>query len=195
MIDYKKRFIAYLIDLFILMLILFTISLFVPESRELKKLNNEIVSINEKVVKEEISISQYYHNLSLIIHDIDMENTLISIINAFFIIIYFVIYPFYNNGQTYGQMKLKIKVVDYNNDIPTIQQFMIRNLIINGLLYILLSLSLLYSVSGEYYFTIASFLGIVQLFIVIYSGIMIIYNNDKKGLQDKLSNTFLIEEV
>lgn len=195
MIDHKKRFYAYLIDISIILIIIFLFHLIIPRTEEQKRLNNELVELNETYISKDISISQYYFHFSLIIHDMDTADTSLSLLNAFLIIGYFVVYPFYKKGQTFGQKKMKIKVVNNRDELPSIEQLMIRNLVINGLLYILVSLSMLYIVSRQYYFTLITILGIIQLFIVFYSTYMVIYKKDKKGLQDILSNTFFKEEV
>jgi uncharacterized RDD family membrane protein YckC len=190
MIDYKKRFKAYLVDIIILVLILTIVSFIVPENQDNKILNNEIVELNESLVRNDISFSQYYNHFSLIAKDLDSNNTTLTLINIFFVIMYFVVYPSFTDGKTIGQRKMKIQIVDFNDEIPSVRQLMIRNLIINGILYMLITLSMLYIVSEEYYFTWVSILGIIQLIIVFYSAYMVIYSKDKKGLQDILSNTF-----
>jgi uncharacterized RDD family membrane protein YckC len=190
MIDYKKRFKAYLIDIAILIFILIIVGFIIPENQENKILNNEIVELNESLIRKDISFSQYYNHFSLIVKDLDSNNTALTLINIFFVIMYFVVYPSFTDGKTIGQRKMKIQILDYNDEIPSIRQLMIRNLIINGVLYMIIMLLILFIVSEEYYFTWVSILGIIQLIIVFYSAYMVIYSKDKKGLQDILSNTF-----
>jgi uncharacterized RDD family membrane protein YckC len=194
MIDYKKRLKAYLIDISILAIILFTISLILP-NQGMARLSNYFSELNELFIKGDITLLTYLKEYSLVVHKIDLSNVTLSIINSFFIIVYFVLYPFYKNGQTIGQKFMSIKIISENNNRPSVQSLMIRNLIINGLGYMIISLSLLYLIPKMFYFLVISILGIIQLMIVIRCCFMIIYKEDKKGLQDVISKTYFIEEV
>jgi uncharacterized RDD family membrane protein YckC len=194
MIDYKKRLKAYLIDISILAIILFTISLILPNQGTVR-LSNYFSELNELFIKGDITLLTYLKEYSLVVHKIDLSNVTLSIINSFFIIVYFVLYPFYKNGQTIGQKFMSIKIISENNNRPSVQALMIRNLIINGLGYMIISLSLLYLIPKIFYFLVISILGIIQLMIVIRCCFMIIYKEDKKGLQDVISKTYFIEEV
>jgi uncharacterized RDD family membrane protein YckC len=194
MIDYKKRLKAYLIDISILAIILFTISLILP-NQGMVRLSNYFSELNELFIKGDITFLTYLKEYSLVVHKIDLSNVTLSIINSFFIIVYFVLYPFYKNGQTIGQKFMSIKIISENNNRPSVQSLMIRNLIINGLGYMIISLSLLYLIPKIFYFLVISILGIIQLMIVIRCCFMIIYKEDKKGLQDVISKTYFIEEV
>lgn len=192
MINYKKRFKAYLIDMFVLLIILFFVSnLFYSE--KVIMLNNTLSELNELYIKGNLVLSKYLSEYSLLMYEIDLNNALYSIINAFFIIGYFVMIPYYRNNQTFGQKLMKIKLT--SDDEVTIKSLMIRNIIINGLGYMLISLSFLFIIPKSLYFIVISILGIIQLLIVIRSCFMIIYKEDKKGVQDVLSNTYFIEEV
>lgn len=192
MINYKKRLKAYLIDMILLVLILFLVSnLFYNEQGVI--LNNSLSDLNELFLKGNLTLSKYINEYSLIIYKIDLNNAFYSIINAFFIIGYFVMIPYYRNNQTFGQKLMKIKIT--SDDRVTVKSLMIRNIIINGLGYMLLALSFLFIITKNLYFLVVSILGIIQLLIVIRSCFMIIYKEDKKGIQDILSNTYFIEEV
>lgn len=192
MINYKKRLKAYLIDIILLVLILFLVSnLFYNEQGVI--LNNSLSDLNELFLKGNLTLSKYINEYSLIIYKIDLNNAFYSIINAFFIIGYFVMIPYYRNNQTFGQKLMKIKIT--SDDRVTVKSLMIRNIIINGLGYMLLALSFLFIITKNLYFLVVSILGIIQLLIVIRSCFMIIYKEDKKGIQDILSNTYFIEEV
>lgn len=195
MIDYKKRFKAYLIDLAIVFGIIFLIYLLIPRSNEIKILINSLYELNVLFTSNQISFSEYYQDLSIAVRQIDYLQIYLTLINIFLIIIYFVMYPYFTDGKTYGQRKMKIQIVNFNNEIPNVRQFMIRNLVINGLLYMFGSVLLLFIAKESSYFTMITILGIIQLLIVIISSYMVIYNSEKKGLQDILSNTFFKEEV
>ena len=193
MVKYHKRLSAYIIDIMFLGMILLVVNYFIPESRNIHILNNELSMINEMFIKHNIGITTYFNRYALIIHDLDILKAIYAIINSFFIILYFVIYPYLKDGSTFGQRVLKIKVVNEQEEAPSLNQLLWRNIIINGLGYMLISLALLYVVPSIAYFIIISILGFIQFMVVITSLFMVIYRKDKLGLQDIYSKTFVVE--
>lgn len=193
MVKYHKRLSAYIIDIMFLGMILLIVNYFIPESRNIHILNNELSMINEMFIKHNIGITTYFNRYALIIHDLDILKAIYAIINSFFIILYFVIYPYLKDGSTFGQRVLKIKVVNEQEEAPSLNQLLWRNIIINGLGYMLISLALLYVVPSIAYFIIISILGFIQFMVVITSLFMVIYRKDKLGLQDIYSKTFVVE--
>jgi len=98
--------------------------------------------------------------------------------------------PYFLNGQTLGKKLLKIKVAEENK--LTITSLVIRNLIINGLGYMLITLLLIYTMPANIYFIITSILSIVQLVLMIIILIGLIKNNDNLVIHDKLSHTKVV---
>lgn len=194
MVNYKKRLLAYTIDILILGVIIAIVGYIIPESLNIRVLNNELSNINEMFLNHTINIAIYLKRYAIVLHSIDIERAIYGIINSFFIILYFVIYPYFKNGSTFGQSVVKIKVVGEDNELPTLNNLLWRNIIINGLGYMLISLALLYVVPSLSYFIIVSILGFLQLMVVIISIFMVIYRKDKQGLQDIYSNTFVVED-
>ena len=74
----------------------------------------------------------------------------------------------------------------------TLTALIIRNIIVNGLGYTLLSIILLFIFPSNLYFIILSILGIIQFLLVITSCFMIIYRKDLRGLEDIFSQTNVV---
>ncbi len=187
----KKRFNAYLLDIMLLGLILMVVGFIIPESQNVRILYNELADLNVQFTKNIINFSTFFTRYADITHNLDISLALTSIINTFFIVIYFILWPYFNQGSTFGQAVMKIKVVGEKDKLPTIKELIIRNTIINGLWYMILSLVLLYLLSSNSYFIIVTILGFIQLVVVIASVFMVIYKKDKRGLHDLISNTFV----
>ena len=96
-----KRITAWIIDIIIVTIILFILSLiYNPDTTDLEQsLNNIMVSY----VQKDITFSNYLEQTSIIYKQIDTVNLLLNIINALIIIGYFIILPYFNNGQTIGK--------------------------------------------------------------------------------------------
>ncbi len=189
---FLKRLSAYIIDIIIFAIIIVLIGNNFINKNNISKLNQQLNNINEQSIKKEISTFQYIKEYSNIIYQIDKEEVLINIVYIIVIIIYFVLFPYFIQGKTIGLYLLKLKIVRNDGELLTLNNLLIRNFIINGLAYLSLSLVIIYIFNGITYFTIASILGIIQLGLVIKSGYMVLYNKDRLGLQDILSQTKII---
>ena len=190
--NFKKRLGAYLLDSIILSIVLGICSSFIPASSNVINLHKQWDMEIDSYLNNEISTKEVINNYSMIAHDIDKEQVGLSIINGFFILIYFVIYPFFNDGQTLGKKVFKIKIKKDNGDL-SMNDLIIRNFIVNGLLTLLVSLALIYILPSMSYFITISILNFIQFILVIVSAFMIIYRSDKKGIQDIITHTSVVE--
>ncbi len=189
-----KRLFAYSIDLIFLGLILIIINSFIPNNRNINILNQELNNLNESFIKKEIDYETYINRYASINYDMDKNTVLSNIITTSAIIIYFVIVPYYCNGKTLGLYLNKYKIVKDNQEQLTINSLLIRNFIVNGLIYSIVSLIMVFLTNGLSYLLIVSSVGLFQIILVIISLFMISYRSDQKGLQDILSKTQIVSE-
>ena len=189
----KKRICAYLIDMFILFVFIGIGAMLTNVTENEKALRLELSEMNEKAVMRETSITSYLFHLSEISQDIDREHVAVGFINLVFVFIYFVFIPFFMEGKTFGKALMKIRVVDESGGEATIHSLVIRNVVLNGLLYLFLSLLFIYIVPGILYLLMISILGIIQLALVIFSVFMVLYRKDGVGLHERLSHTRVVE--
>ena len=190
---FLKRAGAFILDAFIFSLIFGIFMMIIPESTNVTNLNGELSSLSESFLSKEISISVYFNQYAGLIHSLDKELFLSNLFNFMLMIGYFVILPFYYNGQTLGKKILKIKVVKDDGEL-TMNDLLIRNIIINGLLFSLIGFAIIFITSDIAYFTMISILGIIEFLLVIISVFMVLYRHDKKGLHDLWCKTSVIEE-
>ena len=189
----KKRICAYLIDMFILFVFIGIGAMLTNVTENEKALRLELSEMNEKAVMRETSITSYLFHLSEISQDIDREHVAVGFINLVFVFIYFVFIPYFMEGKTFGKALTKIRVVDESGGEATIHSLVIRNVVLNGLLYLFLSLLFIYIVPGILYLLMISILGIIQLALVIFSVFMVLYRKDGVGLHERLSHTRVVE--
>ena len=190
---FLKRAGAFILDAFIFSLIFGIFMMIIPESTNVTNLNGELSSLSESFLSKEISISVYFNQYAGLIHSLDKELFLSNLFNFMLMIGYFVILPFYYNGQTLGKKILKIKVIKDDGQL-TMNDLLMRNIIINGLLFSLIGFAIIFITGDITYFTIISILGIIEFLLVIISIFMILYRHDKKGLHDLWCKTSVIEE-
>ena len=183
-----SRFLAYLIDISIVLIICGILSAIIPSN--IDNLNHSLNVTNENVLNGSITIHEYIDQFIKINYEIDKINIVSTAINIMLIIIYFIIVPILTKGYTIGLYLMKIKISGNIN----FKNLFIRNIFTTGLLHMIINVILIHTLSYKYYFIDMTILSFVQLLLVIISTFMIIYKKDKLGLQDIFSKTH-IEKV
>ena len=183
----NKRAVAYLFDLIIIIVIISLVSvIYYPD---ISFLNNKLDDVGLGYLNKDMSFSDYFKETSSIYKEIDKTNIFINFINILIIIIYFVVVPFFNSGQTLGKKFMHIKVKMKSNTKLSIISLFIRNLLINGLLYLIMVVIGSLIVPGNYYFIFITVFGIVQIVLLLVSMIMVLYRKDRRGLHDIFAST------
>lgn len=185
-----KRILAYLLDMFIIGIVIILISSFM-QTKNMNVLGIEIGSLNEQFLMHKVSFITYLNHYSIAFYDLEKQKILINFITLLMMIIYFVVVPYKTNGKTLGKMIFEIKISKENINIT---DYMIRAFMINGLGYTLFSLLLIFILPSFSYFLTISVIAFMQLALVITSFFMLLYNKGKT-LEDMFTKTSVIEEV
>lgn len=190
---FKKRLFAYLVDLMVLGVILTFVGFLIPSSSNYVNLNNELISVNDNFINGSINFSTYINQYSVINYDLCKELFLSNLIGLSISIIYFVVYPLYNNGQSFGKKLMKIKVVSTDLSDVGSNNLFFRYMFIDGIGTSFISLCLIFIFKDFNYMLFVSILGFLQVLVVIISIFMIIYRRDKRSLPDLIAGTKVIE--
>lgn len=192
---FKKRLLAYLIDLFILsFLVVIIISIFnIDNNGTLISLNKELTNIEEEYIESRITFNDYIKEYASINYMIDKQEFFVNIINAILIICLYILVPYFLDGQTIGKKILKIKIVKNNNKKLDLNTLIIRSILINYLGYMLITLGLIFILNSFSYFIVGLILTILELLLVIISSFMVLYKSEKRGIHDILVNTKVID--
>ena len=189
---WTKRLIAYLFDFFLLFFLLIIVGLLFPNN-DMINLQKEMTTIEQNYLFNVIDQARYYELSFNVMAEMFRESMLTLLLNIMFIIIYFIFIPFINSKQTLGMKIMNIKIASNNGKPITLSDLVLRNVITNGLGYLLLSLGIYYILPSNTFIITVSILGIIQLLLVIISSFMIIYKHDRRGIQDLISNTKVID--
>lgn len=183
-----KRLVAFLLDLLIIGIVLMLIYYFIPIN-DTSEISKNITSLTEKVLNKEIGHIDYLNGFSENIYKLDYSRAIYTALNTVIIMFYFIIIPLITKGYTFGLYISGLKIDGKIN----VKNLIVRNLVATGLIYLILSIVLVYLTNNTLYFILLSILGIIQFLLVIISFFMVIYRHDEKGLQDILSKTKIIE--
>ena len=191
--SFKKRLVAYIIDfLFVMSILMIVYNLFLKND-VVKGYELKLNLLSESYMKKEITFSKYTELYSEYIYKIDYNSIIKNILNIVLIFIYYIVFPFIFNGQTFGKKIMKIKIVDRKKEGKvSFVSLIIRSLIINALLVTLISIILVLLLKYNVYFITSSIFVILQLLLVIISACMLLYRKDKLSLEDILSNSKVI---
>ena len=188
----KRRLVAYLFDMMVLMGILMLICYFLPESHNITVLNQEFDHVNDLLFSNNISFGSYLTRVASIMQELDKERILYSLINAVYIIVYFVIIPF-KTKKTFGMYLMRLKYESKDGKF-SVDDLLVRSMITCGLLYLLASLVLIYVLPSIAYFLTNIIFAIIQISLVVISFFMVLYRKDHRGLQDLWSRTVITRD-
>lgn len=193
---FSKRLAAFILDV---LLVSFCTSLlaipFTKNDDTITKLNQESKVAYEKYQKKEISLKTYYVQVVDLEYEITRAEGVTSLITLLITILYFIVFQFYNKGQTIGKKAMKIRVVNNNKkDKLTINNIALRALIINTIVFEMLSLLFAFLGNKEVFFYASLVTESLQYIIIITTIIMVISRKDGRGLHDLLGNTRVVQE-
>lgn len=188
----KRRLVAYLFDMMVLMGILMLIYYFLPEIHNITVLNQEFDHVNDLLFSNNISFGSYLTRVASIMQELDKERILYSLINAVYIIVYFVIIPF-KTKKTFGMYLMGLKY-ESKDQSYSVDDLLVRSMITCGLLYLLASLVLIYVLPSIAYFLTNIIFAIIQISLVVISFFMVLYRKDHRGLQDLWSRTVITRD-
>lgn len=188
------RLIAYIIDILLVSLVCSGVLFLIPKNENYQKYMKEYEQIQADFISENITYEEYFNKSVDVIYDIDYNNVISMILEILFIILYFVVFQFYNKGQTFGKRLMKLRVVSVKEKELTLNQMVYRALIINSIFINLLILASLLFLGRSYYYYASASLQFLAGGIVLVTLFMILFRKDGRGLHDVVAGTKVIQE-
>lgn len=192
--QFNKRFFAYIIDIFIVLVIANLITMFIPISEKTQDYYKELQTTQKKMYDKEIDVKEYTDIVLEDNYNISKGTVLISLTSIIIYILYFVVYQVYNNGQTVGKKLMKIKVKSITDEPLSINTMLFRALIIYGIAANIINLILILLLKKELYLSISNTISIIQSLIVIISVFMIPFSKQKRGIHDIITKTEVVNK-
>ena len=190
---FSQRVLAFLIDLLLLSIICSLITMFVPVNDTATKLYDEQNRVLEGYVEGTVSMEEYVNQMVDLGYDISKQTVIISIVGVVISLLYYVVYPCYNNGQTFGKKLMKIKIKKTNDKELSMNDLLIRSMINNSILVNIVTIALVLFLSKDLYLSTSSLLSSIQYLVLIISLIMIAFTKNAQGLHDKVAKTEVVQ--
>ncbi len=189
---FSQRVLAFLIDLVLLSIICSLITMFVPVNDTATKLYEEQNRVLEGYVDGSVSMEEYVNQMVDLGYDISRQTVIVSIVTIVISLLYYVVYPCYNNGQTLGKKLMKIKIKKTNDTELSMNDLLIRSMINNSILVNIINVILVLFLSKNLYLSTSSLVSFIQYLVLIISLIMIAFTKNAQGLHDKVCKTEVV---
>ena len=190
---FSQRVLAFLIDLVLLSMICSLITMFIPMNDTATKLYDEQNRVLEGYVEGTVSMEEYVNQMVDLGYDISKQTVIISIVGVVISLLYYVVYPCYNNGQTFGKKLMKIKIKKTNDKELSMNDLLIRSMINNSILVNIITIALVLFLSKDLFLSMSSLLSVIQYLVLIISLIMIAFTKNAQGLHDKVVHTEVVQ--
>ena len=187
-----KRVLAYLVDIMIISFVLLLLTYFVPTSENYNKLNKEFEALTIDYRNQEVTMEEYLEKGTDINYQLNKEGVPQTIVSTVLSIIYFVVLAYFMNGETLGKKLMKIKITSNNDKKLTMNNYLIRALVIDSVLINIITIITILLFSKDIYLTSYNIISYVFSFVYIVSLAMILFSKNGRGLQDILANTKVI---
>lgn len=192
MASFFDRIGAYFLDVLLIFAISSVISVFIPNKGS--DINKEITALTEKYTKGEIESEVFIDKYGNLMYEYQKENWASLAVSLGLNFVYFVVFAYFNKGQTIAKKLMHIKVVDNKTgDSPKFWQMLVRNMFIYSLLSNIVILILLFTTKSNfiYYYM---FMGGIDLVVVMITIMFVLYRKDKRGLHDMMGCTKVVKE-
>ena len=189
---FSQRVLAFLIDLVLISMITSLITMFVPVNDTATKLYEEQNRVLEGYVEGTVSMEEYVNQMVDLSYDISRQTVIVSIVTIVISLLYYVVYPCYNNGQTFGKKLMKIRIKKTNDTELSMNDLLIRSMINNSILVNIITVALVLFLSKDLFLSTSSLLSSIQYLVLIISLIMIAFTKNAQGLHDKVVHTEVV---
>ena len=188
-----ERLGAYFIDMLVVSFIFSIICLGLGNNTS--NTEKEMKELDDKLMKEEITMDEYYDKYSQLLYDYQKENVLQSGISVALTVAYYVVFQYMNKGQSIGKKLLKLQVVDKDTNKPiSILKGLLRTFIILSILSGILCIVFIYIFNSKNYIISYSITLMLEAIFTLTSMMFVLYRKDRRGLHDMMSNTIVIKE-
>lgn len=186
------RLVAYIIDTVIVFALMLGLAVILPVNENHRKYMDEYETIQAQLIDGKMNKNEFTNRYKDVVYDLDYTNTLVSLSQTVLFILYFIVFQYYNKGQTIGKKIMGIKVVSTKEKDITLNQVAIHSLIANSIIINLLLVASVLFIGREYYYYASLGLQLINYFVIIVALLMIIFRKDGKGIHDVLANTKVI---
>lgn len=186
------RFLAFIIDCFFISMLVSIFSYPFLDFDAIDILNQNFNQISTDYLNKVIDVDVYISSATSIFYRLARKQGMYSLMLIFFNILYFVVYQFYNKGQTIGKKLMKIKVVSYDSKELSMDNYIFRTSIVNSIIIDMIIFAFVIFASEQVWFVGVGLIGAIEYIFLFICSFMIIFGKEGRGLHDLISNTKVV---
>ena len=183
---------AYLLDLLFILFIFVICNNLIPRSDKLNRYKSDERELHESYVEQKISLKEYTEKYEELYYNISSESKINDMVYIISLLIYFVVVPYYFNGQTLGLFLNRLRIERFTIGKLQMWQLFVRNVVIVGLGYSICGVLLVYFLESDKYYKVLLGISALQVILLLLSWIMVIRKKEKRGLHEIFSNTEVV---
>lgn len=194
-----KRICAYIIDTAVVSFILFLfakVEILNPNLEEINKVQADYEKYIETLAEEDADVTKLLDNerVQNYAYELAKLQIPVSIVSVVITFGYFVVFQYFNKGQTIGKKFMKIRVKSTKGDKLAFTQVLIRSLLINEIIISILTIIFLDRFNQANYYSARRILELVDMIFVYGSLGFIMFRSDGCGIHDLLAHTCVVSE-
>ena len=198
----SKRITAFLLDIllvFFLASLVTSIHFINPYYKKYEAAFKEYSEVTNNYLEEKISEKEFLQLNYVNYYNVSRFSVPYNIVIVVILILYFVVFQKFNNGQTMGKQIMKIKVVNNsdNKDVSLIK-YLLRSLpiyyiSIGAIIPLLLNSLALLFVKGKIFYIVSACINYAFVILGVVTLTIMLSRKDKRGLHDLIAGTKVIE--
>lgn len=192
-----KRLAACIVDFFIINLFMTLVSssgIFAKAFYQYNDATERLNNLYQDVLKlDEESLNDKVDDMKAIVYDVNSFGSLYFSIEVIVMIGYFVVFQYFNKGQTLGKKLLKIKVVSRDDEELSLGNFLLRIMILYGMIFTIINMILVQVTSDNIFYNLYTIVGLVNIVVTYSTYFMIIFRKDERGLHDMIAGSKVVE--
>ena len=190
----SRRILAFIVDMLIVVTISTLITSFIPVSEKANEYYRKLEDLTSGITEKPIDLNNYINEVNSLTYDINHETVIEGIINVIIYLLYFVVLPLYNKGQTFGKKLLMIRIKDNSDGSLEVNNLLIRSLVLYNIWIKILLIIFIVFLDKQVYIRISNYSEYIQIIIMVTIVLMVLFRKDKRGLHDLIAKTKVIEE-
>lgn len=188
---FVQRLAAYIVDIMLISVISSLLTYPFTNNNTVKKLSEQSAEVVENYVDQKIDMYTYLSQSIDLSFEQSKATGFSNIIMIVILVLYFIVFQIYQDGQTVGKKLMKIKIIKNDDSNLTMNDMIVRQLVNNFILAdILIAIITLFGKNAYFYGSVV--VEVIQYIIMIVTLFMIIIRKDGRGVADWVAGTRVV---